>query len=460
MKYDTPGQRELPRLESPVALLEPLLVQAIAEPSESAVVNKRGRPARLSNQLLAAGIVWCILHGWVSQWDLWRRISCFGVGSLPAVAVCDQAIYNRLAKQGTAVMQALCAQVSSWLWHWMAPYEDQRLAPFARQVFALDESTMDAVHRWLQELRSVPLGDRSLLAGRLVALFDIRRQQWVRLDWLPEAVANCQAYAHEMLNDLQAGTLLLFDLGYYNFAWFDTLTQRGIWWVARLRSNGSYSIEHILVQRDGYFEALIFLGAYCSDRSAYLLRLVRVRYRGQWYSYITNSTDPLQLRGAEIVALYARRWDIELGFRLLKDHLGLRLLWSAKGQVIGAQIWATVLLAQLLHALQVQVAVEAGVETFDVSLELLWRYFPEMAQRAAAQGKAVLQVIAEVGVAIKLIRPSTRIRRRVPIIDWHEIIPPPVDLLWMRQPRYAHKDHAPGSGSHAHPRPKTEPGVI
>ena len=214
------------------------------------------------------------------------------------------------------------------------------------------------------------------------------------------------------------------------------------------------------MQRDGYLEALIFLGAYRSDHSAYLLRLVRVRYRGQWYSYITNSTDPLQLSGAEIVALYARRWDIELGFRLLKDHLGLRLLWSAKVQVIGAQIWATVLLAQLLHALQVQVAVEAGVETFDVSLELLWRYLPEMAQRAAAQGQDVLHVIAEVGVAIKLIRPSTRIRRRVPIIDCHEIMAPPVDLVWMRSPRYAHKDHTPAAGSHAQSRPKTEPGVI
>lgn len=221
---NTPGQRELPRLESPVALLESLLMQAMAEPTDIAVVKTRGRPARLSNQVLAAGILWCVLHGWVSQWDLWRRISCFGVGSLPAVAVCDQAIYNRLAKSGTVLMQSWCAQVSSWLWHWMAPYEDQHLAPFATQILALDESTMDAVHRWLQELRGVPLGDRSLLAGRLVGLFDIRRQQWTRLDWVPVAGANCQAYAQQMLSDLQAGTLLLFDLGYDNFEWFDTLS--------------------------------------------------------------------------------------------------------------------------------------------------------------------------------------------------------------------------------------------
>jgi hypothetical protein len=458
MSHDTPGQQQWPLIEKPTAVMETVLLQAIEEASETTVVNKRGRPARMSNQLLAAGILWCVLHGWVSQWDLWRRVSCFGVGSLAAVPVCDQAIYNRLAKHGPAVMQALCAQVSSWLWHWLAPYEDHRLAPFARQILALDESKMDAVHRWLTELRQVPLSDPSLLAGRLVALFDIRRQQWVRIDWLPQALANCQAYASQMLDGLQMGTLLLFDLGYYNFAWFDTLTQRGIWWVARLRSNGSYSIESILVQRDGYFEALIFLGAYQADRAAYLLRLVRVRYRGEWYSYISNITDPFQLSGAQIVALYARRWDIELGFRLLKDHLGLRLLWSAKMPVIGAQLWATVILAQVLHALQVQVAAESGVEVFDVSLELLWRYLPELSQLSASLSKPLMQVISEVGVALKLIRPSTRLHHSVPSIDWQEISLPPPDLVWIRPPRYAHKASAPGS--HTHTRPKKEPGVI
>lgn len=149
---------------------------------------------------------------------------------------------------------------------------------------------------------------------------------------------------------------------------------------------------------------------------------------------------------------------IELGYRMLKDHLGLRLLWSAKASVIGAQVWASVLLAQLLHALQVQVAVEAGVETFDVSLELLWRYGPELSRRAVARGQSLLEVIVELGVDIKLIRPSTRIRRCVPIIDWQEIIPVPVDVCWMRPPRYAHKTN--GTRSRPSKKAKTEPGVI
>jgi len=454
MPYDTPGQRNLPALENAVALLETLMIQAVESAKERAVVKKAGRPNRVSNRLLAAGILWCMLHGWVSQWDLWRRVSCFGIGSLAAVAVCDQAIYNRLAKHGTEVMQQWCAQISSWLWQWMAPYEEHQLAPFATRVYALDESTMRAIKRWLQEVRNVPIGDPGLLAGRLVGLFDIRRQQWVRIDWLPKAIANCQVQAEAMLSHIERGALLLFDLGYYKFEWFDTLTQRGIWWVARLRSNGSYVMQHPLVQRDGYFEALIFLGAHRADRAAYLMRLIRVRYRGHWYSYITNITDPLQLSGAQVVALYARRWDIELGFRLLKDHLGLRLLWSAKMQVIGAQLWATVILAQILHALQVRVAIESGVETFDVSLELLWRYLPALSQLSATRGQPLLKVIKEVGVALKLIRPSTRIRRMVPDIDWREFAPLPVDLVWIREPRYAHKTHARTSK-----KSKKEPGV-
>jgi hypothetical protein len=458
MPSDTPGQRNMPALENPVAWLERMMVQAVESPCETAMVKKAGRPKRLSNRLVASGILWCVLHGWVSQWDLWRRVSCFGMGSLAPVAVCDQAIYNRLAKHATAVMQELCAQSSSWLWQWMAPSEDRQLAPFATRIYALDESTMRPIKRWLEQVRDGPIGDPSLLAGRLSGLFDIRRQQWVRIDWLPKAIANCQVHAEAMLSQIEIGALLLFDLGYSNFEWFETLTPRGIWWVARLRSHGSSTIEPILVQRDGSFEALIFLGASRWDQAAHLMRLIRVRYRGQWYSYIPTITDPCQLSGAQIVALSARRWDIELGFRMLKDHLGLRFLWSAKMQVIGAQLWATVILAQILHALQVQVAIESGGETFDVSLEVLWRYLPALSQLWATQGHPLLEVIKEVGVALKLIRPSTRIGRVVPDIDWQELSPLPIDLIWIREPHYAHKTNT--TRSRTSKKTQKEPGVI
>lgn len=455
MKDHILRQQQLPSGPQMSSALDELISQFAQRPSPCQSVLKRGRPARVSASLLSLALLWCVLHGWVSQWDLWRRIACFGVAGFAPVWVSDQAIYNRLARQGGAMMQHCAQQVSQWLWERMADLEEADLAPFACQVLALDESVLDARKRWLPELRGGAAKDATLLAGRLSCLFDIRRQQWVRIDWLPNALTNCQVYATHLLDGLRVGTLLLFDLGYYNFAWFDGLTQRGLWWVARLRSNGSLSLEHVLCQRDGYLEALVFVGAYRADRCAYLVRLIRLRYRGVWYSYLTNVTDPMQLSGAQVVQLYARRWDIELGFRLLKEQLGLRWLWSAKPEVIAAQLWASVTLAQLLHSLQVQLARQAGVDPFDVSMELLWRYFPELAAHAQQRGQGLLEVAVQMGPAFGLIRPSSRTRWQVPIIDWQEVCPPPVDLVWIRPARYGHRPvgSRPKGQSHRRRRP-------
>ncbi len=454
MQNDTPWAQGLPQVEGSMALMENMIQDLTKHQTTSSEVSKRGRPARLNWQFLTIGILWCLLRGWKSQLDLWRLISFFGLGAFAPVSVTDQAIYKRLGEQGLEQMQRLCAQVSQWLFDWLAPYEDRSLAPFAKEVLALDESTLDSMKRWVKDLQGVPAGDPALLAGRLCALFDIRRQQWKRIDFLPNALAHCQVKAREMLDQVRAGALLLFDLGYFNFEWFDDLTKRGVWWVSRVRAKCSWTVEHVLVQRDGYGEALIFLGAYRSDQTAYLMRLIRIRYRGQWYSYITNVLDPYKLSGAQIVRLYARRWDIELAFRLLKDHLNLRFLWSAKSQVISAQIWATVILAQMLHALQVKVAAQSGVETFDVSLELLLRHLPDFIR----QGGDLLSRILEGASPLGIIRPSTRTHMEVPTLERFEIIPPPPDLVWIRPPHYAHKPQGQPKRNHTHT--KKETGIV
>ena len=91
----------------------------------------------------------------------------------------------------------------------MVGLEDRTLAPWANQVLALDESTLDAVGRWLPELRQVLPGNSRLLAGRISALFDVRRQQWVRVELWQEAVANCKQQAR-LLMRAAAGDLAAF----------------------------------------------------------------------------------------------------------------------------------------------------------------------------------------------------------------------------------------------------------
>ncbi len=82
----------------------------------------------------------------------------------------------------------------------------------------------------------------------------------------------------------------------------------------------------------------------------------------------------------------------------------------------------------------------------------------ELSQLSVTQGQPLLEVIKEVGGALKLIRPSTRIRRVVPDIDWQEITPLPVDLVGIPEPQYAHKTNE--TRSRTSKKTKKEPGVI
>lgn len=413
------------------------LVSYVTEQTEVLVlaVQRRGRPATLTALHLCLGIVLCGLEGFGSQLKLWRRICLEPIGPFAPVWVGDQAVYNRLARAAGA-MRAFFEQVSGWMGEQLVGLEERSLAPWASQVLALDESTLDAVGRWLPELRQVLAGDPRLLAGRISALFDLRRQQWVRVEVWQEAVANCKQQARLLLEGLQVGTLLLFDRGYLSFPWFDELTERQLWWISRYANHASMQVRHLLYQGDGVLDAIVWLGTYRADRAKYAVRLVQFYHHGRLHRYLTNVLDPQQLSLADIARLYARRWDIELAFGVLKEHLQLSHLWSAKWEVVQVQIWCALLLAQLFHGLQVQLAAQEGVDPFDVSIELLVEIVPRLLQR----GIAPLSALGRRGRELGLIRPSTRLQVQVPFVDPTWITPAPPQALRPRDTvRYAQR---------------------
>jgi hypothetical protein len=444
MRHDSANesQRQLP------APSQQQLVSYMSRQTQALVsaVRGRGRPARLTALHLCLGIVLCGLEGFGSQLQLWRRICLEPMGPFAPVWVVDQAVYNRL-ERAAGGMRAFFEQVSGWMGEQVEGLEERNLAPWASQVLALDESTLDAVGRWLPELRRVLPGDARLLAGRISALFDVRRQLWVRVELWQEAVANCKRQARLLLEDLQEGTLLLFDRGYLSFPWFDELTERKLWWISRYANHASYQVRHVLYQGDGVLDAIVWLGKYRADRARYAVRLVQFYHRGQLHRYLTNVLDPTQMSLADLARLYARRWDIELAFCVLKEHLQLSQLWSAKWEVVQVQVWAGLCLAQLFHGLQVQLAAQEGVDPFDVSIEVLVDLVP----RLLRHGIAPLPSLGRVGRAVGLIRPSTRLQVQVPFVDAAWITPAPPEALRPRaSARYAQRNCTRG------PRPKTK----
>lgn len=414
--------------------LEAVLQQLIADcqPAQDRPAA-RGRPPLLPALVLWTGLVVCILRGWSSHLELWRLLTSGRFWDYPAYPLDDQAVYHRLARAGTAPLETLFAQVSSPLAERLAPLADTSLAPFASAVVAIDETTLDPVARKLPSLRGQPSEDT--IPGKLAGRFDLRLQQWQTIQFCPDYRQNERVLARELVADLPPESLVVFDLGYFGFEWFDDLTAAELYWLSRVREKTSFTVVHTFYQDGQVRDALVWLGAYRADRARHLVRLVEFPHGQQLHRYLTNVTDPAQLSMAAIARLYARRWDIEMAVQLVKQHLGLGLLWSSKPVVIQQQLWAVLLIAQLVQALRMAAAARAGVDLFDVSLPLLVRYLP----RYAAWGHDPLAAFLEDGERLGFIRPSRRVQISAPLPELSAYTWPPPELEREREPRYARR---------------------
>lgn len=397
--------------------------------------RKRGHPVVLSHDHLWLAMLTAILRGFTGFASVWRLLTWSGVGTFPLFDMTRDGVRKRLLQTSLTSLHDLLARVSQALLAWTTPFQDGTLAPFATSILALDQSTLDAVRRRCQDVREEAKDSPLLLVGKLAGLFDIRRQQWVRLLFRDDVFANEKLFVEELFGGVQAGTLILADLGYFSFPWFDWLGEQGCWWIARLREKTSYTTEHVFFHRGTTIDALIWLGAYRADRAKHLVRLIQFEHRGLCYRYLTNVCDPRVLSMSEVARLYARRWDIELAFKALKGDLGIHLWWSSHPKLVLQQLFCALILAQILHALHLRVAFEAGVDLFDVSLPVLVTLLAQAPARL--MGESLLALLVRKGCEQGLIRPSRRYQAVVPAL-LEAYIPAPPTLAWTRKPRYGH----------------------
>ena len=404
-----------------------------------------GRPLELPKVVLWSSLLLCVLQGAGGVRQVWRCVVLQGYD------ICDQTLYDRLEQEGSAWLEQCFAQITAMLTAWVGPLLAQQpwypLASFASDVLALDETTLDPVARKLPILRSLKKGAVELLPGKLAGLYDVRLQLWRRIDYLPETLQNCKVHAMAMLEGVAQGSLLLFDLGYFSFEWLDHLSEQQYWFVCRLREKTSYTVVHTFYTCEEVFDGLVWLGNYHAQ-AGHAVRLVRFRVGAITLTYLSNVLDPSVLSIEEIARLYARRWDIELAFLTLKEHLGLHLWWSSKVTVILVQVWACLILAQLLQAVRLEIACQAQVEPFEVSLPLLVKSVPH----PWAQGQDLIATCVQRGRELGLIRPCSRTRVQGPVVAAEQIQPRPADLVLSRAAKYPHDPGQAGrKGPHQRP---------
>lgn len=262
MASTTPSRQTLPAGPSVVGEIEPFLAEMIAhlEPDVTGPPG-RGRPRILPAVALWRGLLGCIARGFSSQLALWRLLSQTRRWDSPRFAITDQAVYRRLASDGIVPPERLFHQVTAVLTSRLdalAPPPEERLAPFATAVVALDATTRDPVARALSAPGDPPAGRR--LPGQRGTLFDLRRQQWRQVAWVADADQNEKGAARTVLAGLERGALILADLGYFGFRWFDELSDAGDWWVSRRRERASDEGVTVLAQHGETLDALVARG--------------------------------------------------------------------------------------------------------------------------------------------------------------------------------------------------------
>jgi hypothetical protein len=237
-------------------------------------------------------------------------------------------------------------------------------------VLALDGSTLDALLRKSGLLRD---GEGPVLAGRMAALLDVitrlPRQVWYEED----VAAHDQRFWERALSGLERGVLLLFDLGFLNFARFDQLTERGIFFVTRKEERVVARTQKVLRTSDTLREEIVVLGSSKDSQCVYPLRLVAWQHQGKWYRYLTNVLEPEVLPAEYVVALYWQRWRIEDSFNVVKRLLGLAYFWTGSINGIQLQVWATWLLYAVLVDLTDAVAQVLNKPFQALSMEMVYR---------------------------------------------------------------------------------------
>ena len=250
-------------------------------------------------------------------------------------------------------------------------------------VLALDGSTLDALSR---KVALVPEGNGANLAGRMAALLDVGSLLPRRVWYEPDSLAHDQAFWQGTLAVLEPGVLLLFDLGFVQYALFAQLSAQQVGFVTRLRSSAVVQVEQTLRHGPNVADCRITLGR-GKSRCETPLRMVCIQYRGQWYRYLTNVLDPQVLPAEHVVALYWQRWRIEEAYLTVKRLLGLAYFATTHTGGVQIQLWATWILYAVLTDVTDAVAEAVNKPFALLSVEMVYRGLYHFTQ-AAHQGRA------------------------------------------------------------------------
>jgi IS4 transposase len=339
------------------------------------------RLIRMRQRLLTLPVIVAITVSLV-----WRRVPSIaevqkllaheGLLGIAPLQVSPQAIIKRLDVLPATVLGQLLVEVCARLQAQAPPaLPHPRWAP-VREHFPLiaivDGSTLEALRKKTQVLREHA---GLVLGGKMMVMVEAFSHRPLWQLYTDDAAANDKRFVAEILAALPVGGLLVFDLGFFSFLWFDDFTASDRFFVTRMREKTAYRTVQELSSSPHYRDELIQVGQYRSNPCTYPLRMVAVWWQGTWYRYLTNVLEPHVLSARQVCELYRRRWRIEDAFALTKRLLDLAYLWTGSTNAVQLQLYATLLFYAVLVTLCQQVAQALGEPLERISVEMVFRAF-------------------------------------------------------------------------------------
>jgi len=159
--------------------------------------------------------------------------------------------------------------------------------------------------------------------------------------------------------EIVPGATYVFDLAYYDYAWWSRLDAAGCRFVTRLKSNtklrdavsrpvqgGSKDGPGIRAERVGHLPKRLGSGG----RNPFTEQLREITVRLDTKKVIRIATNDLDAPVAEIAELYRQRWQIELFFKWIKQNLKIRRFLGTSHNAVASQIFTALIAYLILRA--------------------------------------------------------------------------------------------------------------
>jgi hypothetical protein len=160
-----------------------------------------------------------------------------------------------------------------------------------------------------------------------------------------------------------SGSILVFDMGYYDFNWWYNLDSNNIYFVTRAKDNMDYEVLESYdasVEKDKNIleDADIMLNGY-NAKKEYPKKLRLVRYWDEVNQnelvFLTNNTS---WTATTVSQIYKERWNIESFFKMIKQNLKIKSFVGTSENAVQIQMWTALITILLLTYLKLKAKYE------------------------------------------------------------------------------------------------------